>query len=247
MRNENIRNENGQFIKGFGLGKKKSKFHIENIRKAKMGNKNPMFGKHHSQKTIDKISTALKGNRSGNKNPMYGKSSWNKGLTKDTNGKVKRIAESKTGVKRPEISGKNHPNFGKEMSKEIKDKISKANRGRKVSKETRRRMSESKKGEKSYLYKGGITSKNIEIRNGIEYRLWREAVFARDNWTCQKTNVKIGGDLNSHHIQNFSDFKELRFAIDNGITLSKKSHQEFHKIYGRKNNTREQLEEFLKN
>jgi len=36
-----------------------------------------------------------------------------------------------------------------------------------------------------------------------------------------------------------------RFAIDNGITLSKKSHKEFHDKYGQENNTREQLIQFL--
>jgi len=37
----------------------------------------------------------------------------------------------------------------------------------------------------------------------------------------------------------------LRFAIDNGITLSEQSHKEFHKIYGKENNTKKQLKEFL--
>jgi len=36
-----------------------------------------------------------------------------------------------------------------------------------------------------------------------------------------------------------------RTSIDNGITLSKEVHKEFHKRYGIKNNTREQLEEFI--
>ena len=31
----------------------------------------------------------------------------------------------------------------------------------------------------------------------------------------------------------------------NGITLNDKAHKEFHKKYGNKNNTKEQLEEFL--
>ena len=46
-------------------------------------------------------------------------------------------------------------------------------------------------------------------------------------------------------INNFADFPELRLAIDNGITLSEKAHKDFHNIYGNKNNTKEQLEEFL--
>ena len=132
----------------------------------------------------------------------------------------------------------------KPMSEETKLKISLANKGKIRTKETRLKMSEVKKGEKSYLWKGGISSENELIRKNIEFRLWREAVFARDNWTCQKTRVK-GGKLHPHHIQNFSDFPELRFAIDNGITLSEETHKEFHKKYGFSNNTKKQLEEFL--
>ena len=52
----------------------------------------------------------------------------------------------------------------------------------------------------------------------IEYRLWREAVFARDNFICQKCS-KRGGNLEAHHIKSFKNFPELRFAIDNGLTL----------------------------
>ena len=70
-------------------------------------------------------------------------------------------------------------------------------------------------------------------------------MFERDNFTCQKYDIR-GGLLVAHHINNFSEFPELRFAIDNGITLSQKAHNDFHKIYGKINNTKEQLEEFLK-
>ena len=100
-------------------------------------------------------------------------------------------------------------------------------------------------GEKSGNWKGGITPENVKIRQSIEYHLWRKVVFVRDNFICQKYGIK-GGKLVAHHINNFADFPELRFAIDNGITFSEKAHKEFHKKYGIKNNTEEQLEEFLK-
>ena len=39
--------------------------------------------------------------------------------------------------------------------------------------------------------------------------------------------------------------KDLTLDIDNGITLSESAHKEFHKIYGKKNNTKAQIDEFL--
>lgn len=94
-------------------------------------------------------------------------------------------------------------------------------------------------------FKGGYTPERVKIRNSSEGVLWRKSIFARDNFTCQKYQTR-GGDLVAHHINNFAEFPELRFAIDNGITLSLKAHKEFHKIYGKSNNTKEQLDEFLK-
>lgn len=143
--------------------------------------------------------------------------------------------------------GENNPFYGKHHSKDFKDKIRKINKGKHYSYEN-----EFKKGDKRIIgenhwnWKGGITSESRRIKTSIEYRLWREAVFARDNWTCQKYKIR-GCILHPHHIKNFSDFTELRLAIDNGITLSEKAHKEFHHLYGTKNNTKEQLEEFLNN
>lgn len=95
-------------------------------------------------------------------------------------------------------------------------------------------------------WKGGITPINVKIRTSLEIKLWRKACLERDNFTDQKTG-QIGGDLVVHHINNFSSHPELRTSIENGITLSLKSHREFHKKYGTKNNTKEQLLEFLNN
>ena len=145
-------------------------------------------------------------------------------------------------------------NKGKKMSKEVIEKNRNAQLGKKMSLEAREKMSLTQKkignkpplhkGNNHWNWKGGITSENNKVRSSIELRLWREAVFARDNYTCQKYKIK-GGKLHAHHILNFANNKELRLAIDNGVTLSDKAHREFHKKYGNKRNTPEQLKEFL--
>lgn len=94
-------------------------------------------------------------------------------------------------------------------------------------------------------WKWWTTTENSRIRTSLEYKLWRDSVFARDWYTCQKY-LTHWWDLQAHHILNFSSHKELALAIDNWITLSKKAHKEFHKIYWNKNNTLEQIIEFIK-
>ena len=146
---------------------------------------------------------------------------------------------------------------GHETSELTREKIVESNRNRVWKDSSRKKTSDtlkrlgikppSRKGlHNSKRKENPVTPENKRIRQSIEYRLWRESVYARDNWTCQKCK-QIGGILNPHHKQNFSQYPELRFAIDNGITLCTKCHISFHKKYGRKNNTIEQIEEFISN
>lgn len=67
-----------------------------------------------------------------------------------------------------------------------------------------------------------------EERRTPEYRLWRDSVYKRDNYTCQHCG-QIGGDLEAHHIESFAKHKEKRIDVNNGITLCKKCHKELHK------------------
>lgn len=103
------------------------------------------------------------------------------------------------------------------------------NKGVPMTEEQKLKISASRKGlmtgKNNHAWKGGITPKNKKIRNSIEYRLWREAVFARDNWTCVECSER-GGRLHADHITPFSIAPEIRFAIDNGQTLCKKCHLE---------------------
>jgi thymidylate synthase (FAD) len=101
------------------------------------------------------------------------------------------------------------------------------------------------RGEKCHFWRGGLTRLN-NVRRCLEYNLWRKSILEKDNFTCQKYKIR-GGELVAHHINNFAEFPELRFAINNGMVLSKKAHREFHKKYGVRNNTQEQLTEFLNN
>ncbi len=74
-----------------------------------------------------------------------------------------------------------------------------------------------------------ITFEGKRIRMSIEYRLWRESVFARDNWTCQKCGKRGRIELNAHHIKSFAKYPEFRFAIDNGITYCRECHYKLHR------------------
>ena len=113
----------------------------------------------------------------------------------------------------------------------------------------RKCFTENNKGENHHNWKGGITSESEKVRKSPEYKKWREQVYKKDGYTCQKCGSKRS-DLCAHHIRNFSHYEDLRFDIGNGITLCEKCHSpnftgSFHNKYGTKNNTKEQLEEFL--
>lgn len=95
-------------------------------------------------------------------------------------------------------------------------------------------------------WKGGTTTGLRKLRVSMENKMWRKSCLERDDWTCQITGIR-GGELAVHHINNFAEYPELRFALDNGITMRKELHKEFHQIYGYRNNTRGQLEEFINN
>jgi len=130
---------------------------------------------------------------------------------------------------------------GKTVSQETRKKISdglKAS-GYKHSDSTRRQMSLAKRGNKSHLWKGGVTKEHEFIRRTVEYKIWRDNVFERDNYTCQQCGDR-GVKLNAHHIKDFANHPELRFDINNGITLCEDDHKKTDSYKGR--NKRKHME-----
>lgn len=96
-------------------------------------------------------------------------------------------------------------------------------------------------GELNPNWKGGIT----EDRNTEEYRQWRMAVFERDNYTCQCCGKKTHY-LEAHHLDNYAEYKDKRFDVDNGILLCRWCHNStekgsFHNECGTIGNTKEQF------
>lgn len=124
-------------------------------------------------------------------------------------------------LKRKTCSGENHPMFGKHHSLETKNKISKAHMGMK--KPWASEQMKLLKGPLAYNWQGGITPINKQIRQSLEYRAWRKAVFQRDNYTCIWCKARNGNGktiiLHADHIKPFAFYPELRFTVNNGRTL----------------------------
>lgn len=74
------------------------------------------------------------------------------------------------------------------------------------------------RGDKSHRWQGGKTDETMLFRNSFEYSQWRDAVFTRDDYTCQLC-FERGGKLAAHHIREFSKYPDLRLDVRNGVTL----------------------------
>lgn len=146
----------------------------------------------------------------------------------------------------PDRSGKNNNMFGKTHSLEAREKIRKARLGKKLSMEHRRKISLggmgrkaspetllkksiAQRGERGSNWQGGKSLISRRLRSSYRFRLWREAVFKRDKYSCQlcgaASNSKRRVLLHADHIKPFSIYVELRFEISNGRTLCFKCHR----------------------
>ncbi|WP_418041107.1 HNH endonuclease [Paenibacillus xylanilyticus] len=74
---------------------------------------------------------------------------------------------------------------------------------------------------------------------------WSLDVRRRDGFTCQKCGQCSRRGMQAHHIESFNSAFELRYDVSNGVTLCISCHSDFHYIYGKGNNTRSQLTEWM--
>jgi predicted restriction endonuclease len=183
------------------IGKKMSLLSKIKLSNSKKGKPNGLEGKKYSIEHRLNISKSLKGK------------SWKDLGRKEMSNKTKKkISQSRK---------------NKNLTEEVKEKIrlhhARPNLGKKFSKEVRMNMRTG--ALKRFANMVRITPINESIRKSLKYKLWREKVFERNNYTC-KLCLKRGDQIiHAHHILPFSEFKEFRFDIKNGITLCKKCHK----------------------
>jgi hypothetical protein len=73
-------------------------------------------------------------------------------------------------------------------------------------------------------WRGGTNRKERHTEMGrVEYKKWREAVFIRDNYTCQICDHR-GGYIHADHIKSWASHTELRYEVCNGRTLCRMCH-----------------------
>ena len=251
--------ETKEKLRQANIGKKLTKEHKEKIGLANKGNKY-WLGKHHTQETKNKISQKNKG-----KGAVKGHLVSEETKEKIRISNIRRVQEGRIFWNKGKLS----PMKGKHVSEKTREKIRIASTGRRHTEEAKKKISigrikrkerlgylnspdmrikQSKalrgkfKGEKSSNWKGGITPISHLIRQSFKYQQWRQQIFLRDDFTCQKCGAR-GIYLEAHHKKSFKKLiYEVKkylplfslfdgamsyspfWDIDNGITLCEKCH-----------------------
>lgn len=107
----------------------------------------------------------------------------------------------------------------------LSNRGNKHNLGRKLSEEHKRKIGFAHTGEKNHKWiKDRTKLVKRQKRGDSAYCYWRKEVWLRDNFKCKIANPDCVGRIEAHHILSWSDFPELRYQINNGITLCHAHH-----------------------
>ena len=129
------------------------------------------------------------------------------------------------------VRWKDNKNVNKFCSREcfgLNQKVVMTNR--EVSDFTRKKHAENLLGQTSELSRRWIKDRTKVIgrhnRNlhDSDYKQWRRNICNRDNWKCKIDNNTCSGRLEVHHILDWENYPELRYEINNGITLCHAHH-----------------------
>ena len=82
-------------------------------------------------------------------------------------------------------------------------------------------------GPEHWNWKGGISTASHLERTSANSLNWRKLVFVRDGYVCSVCGTSKPR-IHAHHIFEWSKYPELRYDVDNGVTLCSMHHQELH-------------------
>lgn len=139
------------------------------------------------------------------------RTSWNKGKTKETDPRLRKLSSTLKGRKIP---------WAKKISAGNKKFYAEGG----VSGFAKRWQEnpDFARGENNAVWKGGTSRAYKTGYYSYEYKNWRKAIFERDDFRCRTCGAT--GFITAHHIKSFAHFPELRFDLDNGITLCEPCH-----------------------
>lgn len=80
------------------------------------------------------------------------------------------------------------------------------------------------------VYKKTIAPKVSKNKRGFNQVAWATMIKLRDGKCTECSSVY---DLHAHHIKSFKDNENLRYDVNNGITLCGQCHRKWHKENGR--------------
>lgn len=111
---------------------------------------------------------------------------------------------------------------------EYRQHMSDIHKNKKQSLETIKKRFKNYKGENHYRWRENRTlikdAYGSRERRSSIYKDWRRRICNRDNWKCKINNKDCSGRLEVHHILGFTEYPELKYDINNGITLCKFHH-----------------------
>lgn len=171
--------------------------------------------------TVEALATETLGKFSGVNNNFYGKKHSLK-----TRILMKKNHKGMTGKSQSENQKRIISEIFKGKPNPHNEKWKNAMRGRKLSEEHKINLRIARGGD------GKDNGKVYKHYKTFQYKEWRKSVFERDNYTCQKCGKKSGNGktvvIHPHHIKSFTYYPELRYFVDNGITLCVPCHHQTH-------------------
>lgn len=124
--------------------------------------------------------------------------------------------------------------LGKKHSEETRKKMSLAQLGKKKSPEHAKNIGLAKigvpllkiagKNHYRWIENRLLLKDDYKDRGGQLHRDWSRNVKTRDCWKCKIGDDNCSGKIEAHHILSWKDYPELRYDINNGITLCKFHH-----------------------